>query len=132
MRGGGQGFRGRGGPVRQPRQASGVVVELGEYLHSTPEHMLFKSTSSDVPMFNQPVSTSEKGEPALGKVDEILGPVSHYFFTVIPALGVKIDKVKPGQKVYMDRAFLLPLDRFLNPPKSSLGGGRGGFRCGAR
>ena len=139
----GGGFRGgRGGPGgrgggRAPREASGVVVELGEYSHSTPNALFFNSTCTDVPMFNQPVLNSDRNGSPLGRVDEILGPVGKYMFTAIPAEGIKLDSLQKGKKVYIDRAFLLPLDRFLNPGKpTSFGAGRGrggapgGFRGG--
>ena len=78
-------------------------------------------------MFNQPVHSSSKGDKPIGKVDEILGPVGSFYFTVNPAQGVQVDSFTKGDKIYMDKAFILPLVIFTNPQKPTgpkrIGGG---------
>ena len=104
--------------------------------------MVFKALIDDVVMFNQQVSTSKDGSKIIGKIDEILGPVKKYLFTVTPSEGINVESIKIGQKIYLDQAFVLPLHIFTNPQKSSFRGGsnsrggmsrggpRGGFRGG--
>jgi H/ACA ribonucleoprotein complex subunit 1 len=48
----------------------------------------------------------------LGTVDEILGPISSFFFSVKPAEGVDPSSFKVGQTFYMNPEDLLPMDRF--------------------
>ncbi len=120
-------FRGGSRPMRPQRQASGIVLDIGELSHSTPTQMVYKALqTTEVPMFNQGVSSSPDGNNIIGKVDEILGPVKNYLFTVTPAEGVNPSSFKKGSKIYLDRAFTLPMHIFVNPPKPT-----GGFRGGA-
>ena len=89
--------------------------------------MVFRSLIKDVPIFNQGVHSSPKGDKQIGKVDEILGPVGKFYFTVTPFEGVAPDSFAKGAKIYIDKAFLLPLIIFTNPIKPSgpkrVGGG---------
>ena len=86
-------------------------------MHSTPTHMVFKSLQKDVVMFNQQVSNSQSSSQIIGKVDEIMGPIKNYLFTVTPSEGIKPNSMKPGQKIYIDKAFFLSLEVFTNPQK---------------
>ena len=105
-------------------------------MHSTPKELLYKGVQKDlVPMFNQEVYSSNSNGQSIGRIDEILGPVGGYMFNVLPNEGVKAKSLKEGSKIYLDRAFFLPLVIFTNPqkPKFSPGGagrGRGGFGGG--
>ena len=106
-------------------------------MHSTTKELLYKAVSKDlVPMFNQEIYNSNSNGQVLGRIDEILGPVSDYMFTVLPAEGVKAKSIKAGSKIYLDRAFFLPLVIFTNPqkpkfsPSGASRGGRGGFQGG--
>ena len=80
-------------------------------------------------MFNQPVHSSSKADKQIGKIDEILGPVGKYLFTVTPVEGVAPDSFSKGAKIYIDKAFILPIVIFTNPIKPSgpkrVGGGIG-------
>ena len=69
------GFRGgRGGGRRRGREPTGIVLELGEFMHSTPKQMIFKSVMKDnVPMFHQSILNSKTQGADLGKIDEIFG-----------------------------------------------------------
>ena len=102
-------------------------------MHSTPTELLYRGLQKDIiPMFNQEVYSSSSNGQAIGRIDEILGPVSGHMFSVLPAEGIKAKSIKEGSKIYLDKAFFLPLVVFTNPqkPKFSPGsagrGGRGG------
>ena len=88
--------------------------------------MVYRALQPDVAMFNQTVSSSADGNNIIGKIDEILGPVKKYMFTVTPVEGVNPNSFKKGSKIYLDKAFVLPLNIFLNPPKPTGGSFRGG------
>jgi rRNA processing protein Gar1 len=60
-------------------------------------------------MFNQPVQNSDQNGQNIGKVDEVFGQQNSYYFSVNPSEGVGLDSIKKGQKIFMDKAFLLPL-----------------------
>lgn len=100
-------------------------------------------------MFNKPVLNSDKNGQEIGKVDEIFGPSSSYYFSVNPIEGYKLDAFEKGDKIYIDEAFIISLEYIENAenpkpkiskPKIGLGGpkfgqrgqGRGGQRGGFR
>ncbi len=95
-------------------------------MHSTPTQMVYRALQPDVVMFNQSISSSADGNNIIGKVDEILGQVKKYMFTVTPVEGVNPSSFKKGSKIYLDKAFILPLNIFTNPPKPTGGSFRGG------
>mgnify|MGYP002141919257 CR=1 FL=1 len=76
-RGGGGGFGGGGNrPFRGP---SGIMVELGEFVHVTEKELLFRAVTSKVPKFNTTVFDSgEESRHEFGTINEILGPYSKY------------------------------------------------------
>ena len=104
-------------------------LEIAEFSHSTPNQMVFQSLIKDVVMFNQQVYSSPKGDTAIGKIDEILGKVDRYYFTVNPVPGVASNSLTKGTKIYLDKAFVLPIFIFTNPQKPTgpkrMGGGIG-------
>jgi H/ACA ribonucleoprotein complex subunit 1 len=79
---------------------------------------------------------------AIGKVDEILGPINQVFFSVKPSEGIQATSFKAGDKFYIGGDKLLPLEKFLPKPKPPPGvkpkrvggarGGRGGPMRGGR
>ncbi len=84
-------------------------------------------------MFHQEVLNSKTNGQVFGKVDEIFGPVANYLFSVTPSEGVNSDGVQVGDKIYMDKAFLLPMHYFKEDDvkKKTIkktNGGRGGDR----
>ena len=134
FRGGRGGRGGFGGASRGPAQPMGPpesVMELGEVLHACEEELICKCTNTKVPYFNGRVFLENKSQ--IGQVDEILGPINNYSFSVKMKEGMKASSFKAGSKVYIDPMQLLPLDRFLPkaPTKKLDGsrgrGGRGGF-----
>jgi rRNA processing protein Gar1 len=92
--------------------------------------MVYRALQKDVPMFNTAVSQSKDNTNPIGKIDEILGPIHHFVFTVTPFPGVNPADVRPGSKIYIDKAFMLPIVIFTNPQKPTgprrIGGGVGG------
>ena len=72
---------GRGsGFARGPPREEGVpdeVVEVGEIVHCSEENQLLcKATIDRVPWFSKAVYLENKAE--IGKVDEVLGPVTDF------------------------------------------------------
>jgi len=69
----------------------------------------------------------------VGTVDEILGPLNSFYFSVKPGEGVDPKSFKEGQVFYMNPEDLLSTDRFTKPqaprPKGPPGqAGGNGFR----
>lgn len=126
MRGG----RGRGGPRGGGsfHQDPGDPTEVGEVMNACEgNQLLCKATVQKVPWFSKPVSLEGGGE--IGRIDEILGPVTQHMFSVKTNDGVNPDSIKAGTKVYMGSNFLFPMTRFTEPkPMRGRGGGRGGPR----
>ncbi|GAA6009268.1 hypothetical protein JCM11491_004251 [Sporobolomyces phaffii] len=153
-RGGDRGGRGgggfRGGPSRGGRGGGrggfggfndgppAEVVEIGTFMHAVEGEMLCASTlPSKVPYFNAPIYLPTKA--AIGKVDEILGPINEVYFTIKPSAGIVATSFTAGDKVCIGTDKLLPIERFLPQPKAPAGakpkkrggaGGRGGARGG--
>lgn len=50
-------------------------------------------------------------QTAVGKVDEILGPLNQVFFTIKPQDGIVATSFKSGDKFYIGGDKLLPLER---------------------
>ncbi|KAK0610505.1 Gar1/Naf1 RNA binding region-domain-containing protein [Bombardia bombarda] len=149
-RGGGSGFRGRGGGGFGGGRGGGgggygqrdfgppdAVLEMGEFLHSCEGEMVCKSIAfgGKVPHFNAPIYLENK--TAIGKVDEVLGPINQVYFTIKPSEGIQATSFKHGDKFYIAGEKLLPLEKFLPRPKPppgtvskvkkpSRGGARGG------
>ncbi|KAI7475625.1 hypothetical protein KC351_g9972 [Hortaea werneckii] len=137
-RGGRGGFRGgRGGFQTGPPDS---VHEMGEFLHATEGELVCSSINPKIPYFNAPMYLENK--TAIGKVDEILGPLNQVFFTIKPQEGIQATSFKQGDKFYIGGDKLLPLEKFLPKPKPPPGaakvkkpagaarGGRGGARGG--
>lgn len=126
-KGKGKGFGGKGGfsaNMGPPTQ----VLEVGEFLHAAEDQMVCKCTNEKVPYFNGRIFLENKAQ--IGQVDEILGPINSYMFSVKMQTGMSASSFKSGQKVYIDPQQLLPMDRFLPsaPIKKAKGGkGKGGF-----
>ena len=95
--------------------------------------MVCESINPKVPHFNAQIFLENK--TAVGKVDEVLGPINQVFFTIKPTEGIQATSFKEGDKFYIGSEKLLPLDKFLPKPKPPPGapkpkraGGRGGPR----
>lgn len=115
---------------------SGIMVELGEFMHVAEKELLFRAATAKVPKFNRTVfDSSAENRQEVGTINEILGPFNKYMFSVVPAEGVNPKKFLDKQKVYCDQNDLLPIEKFLPRTRGGpggRGGGRGGFRGGDR
>lgn len=119
--GGGRGGgapRGRGG-FQQSYGPPATVLELGSFLHACEGEMVCESVNPKIPYFNAPIYLENK--TAIGKVDEILGPINQVHFTIKPQEGIVATSFKSGDKFYIGGDKLLPLDKFLPKPKPAPG-----------
>ncbi|XP_061343352.1 putative H/ACA ribonucleoprotein complex subunit 1-like protein 1 [Gastrolobium bilobum] len=124
---GGGGFRDEGPPSE--------VVEVSTFMHACEGDAVTKLTNEKIPFFNAPIYLQNMTQ--IGKVDEIFGPINESYFSVKMMEGIVATSYSAGDKFFIDPRKLLPLARFLTPPKGqSLGaggggrGGRGGGRGG--
>eukprot|EP00834_Sanchytrium_tribonematis_P000396 NODE_7_length_67686_cov_1.621421.p42 type:complete len:186 gc:universal NODE_7_length_67686_cov_1.621421:49619-50176(+) len=130
-RGGRQSFdRFQGNPM-QPDN----IEKLGSVSHTCEGQLIVKSENVRIPYFNAFVFTSTK--QAMGKVDEILGPINQVLLSVTLQDGFVATSFKKGDEVYISDDKLLPLERFLPKPKeikqkSAGGRGRGRGQRGGR
>ncbi|CZR57407.1 uncharacterized protein PAC_07296 [Phialocephala subalpina] len=141
---GGGGFGGRGGRGGFQQRDNGPpsdVFEMGSFMHACEGEIICESINSKIPYFNAPIYLQNK--TAIGKVDEILGPINQVFFSVKPSEGIQATSFKSGDKFYIGGDKLLPLEKFLPKPKPPPGapkpkraggarGGRGGSMRGGR
>ncbi|KAK3180418.1 H/ACA snoRNP pseudouridylase subunit [Lecanicillium sp. MT-2017a] len=145
FRGGSRGGRGggRGGFQQRDFGPPASVQEMGKFMHACEGEMVCESINPKVPQFNAQIFLENK--TAVGKVDEILGPINQVFFTIKPSEGIQAGSFKEGDKFFIAPEKTLPLDRFLPKPKPPPGapkpkraggagrggaggrGGRGGF-----
>ncbi|KAI9834264.1 MAG: H/ACA snoRNP pseudouridylase subunit [Sarea resinae] len=135
---------GRGG-FQQSYGPPSAVFEMGSFLHACEGEIICESINPKIPYFNAPIYLENK--TAIGKVDEILGPINQVYFTIKPQDGIVATSFKSGDKFYIGGDKLLPLEKFLPKPKPPPGapkpkraggasrggpmrGGRGGPRGG--
>lgn len=91
---------------------------MGTFSHAVEDEMLCSSLLTDkVPKFNSPIYLQNKS--AIGKLDEILGPINEVYFTIKMGEGMVASSFKKGDKVYIGEDQLLPLERFLPKPKTA-------------
>ncbi|KAI4260532.1 MAG: hypothetical protein LQ352_000228 [Teloschistes flavicans] len=88
---------------------------MGSFVHACEGEMVCESVNPKIPYFNAPIYLENK--TAIGKVDEILGPINQVYFTIKPQEGIVATSFKSGDKFYIGGDKLLPLDRFLPKPK---------------
>ncbi|KAK3301470.1 H/ACA ribonucleoprotein complex subunit 1 [Chaetomium fimeti] len=112
--GGGRGG-GRGGFQQRDMGPPATVLEMGKFIHACEGEMVIESTNPKVPHFNAPIYLENK--TAVGKVDEVLGPINQVYFTIKPSEGIQATSFKYGDKFYIAGEKLLPLERFLPKPK---------------
>ncbi|MCJ1224136.1 H/ACA snoRNP pseudouridylase subunit [Toensbergia leucococca] len=135
--GGGFSSRGRGG-FQQSYGPPSAVLEMGSFIHACEGEMVCESNNPKIPYFNALIYLENK--TAIGKVDEILGPINQLFFTIKPQEGIVATSFKSGDKFYIGGDKLLPLEKYsfyLNPSRlpgllsqSAPGVHREGHRCG--
>ncbi|KAI6175192.1 H/ACA ribonucleoprotein complex subunit [Aphelenchoides fujianensis] len=128
-RGGFRGGRGGGGGGRNFDQGPpDQVIEVGHFAHSCENDLVCWTTCGKIPFFNAPVYFENKQQ--IGKIDEIFGSPQENGFSVKVSDGVKAASFKADQKIFIDPAKLLPVDRFTGPQQRGGGRGRGGARGG--
>ncbi|KAK2677581.1 H/ACA RNP complex subunit Gar1/Naf1, Cbf5-binding domain [Fusarium oxysporum f. sp. vasinfectum] len=119
---GGSGFGGRGGGRGGFQQRDmgppAQILEMGKFMHACEGEMVCESINPKVPHFNAQIFLENK--TAVGKVDEVLGPINQVFFTIKPTEGIQATSFKEGDKFY------------IGGGRGGFGGGRGGPRGGAR
>ncbi|KAK3320089.1 H/ACA ribonucleoprotein complex subunit 1 [Cercophora scortea] len=133
--GGGRGGGGGGYPQRDFGPPA-TVLEMGKFMHACEGEMVCESINPKIPHFNAPIYLENK--TAIGKVDEVLGPINQVYFTIKPSEGIQATSFKEGDKFYIAGEKLLPLEKFLPKPKPAPGSvnkvrkpaGRGGARGG--
>ncbi|MCJ1415207.1 H/ACA snoRNP pseudouridylase subunit [Xylographa parallela] len=139
-RGGGSfGSRGGRGGFQQSYGPPASVLEMGSFVHACEGEIVCESVNPKIPYFNAPIYLENK--TAIGKVDEILGPINQLYFTIKPQEGIVATSFKSGDKFYIGGDKLLPLEKFLPKPKPppgtakpkrAGGGSRGGPMRGGR
>lgn len=111
---------------------------MGTFMHACEGELVCESINTKIPYFNAPIYLENK--TAIGKVDEILGPLNQVYFTIKPQEGIQATSYKAGDKFFIAPDKLLPLEKFLPKPKPPPGaarvkkprgaGGAGGFAGG--
>uniref|UniRef100_A0A6P7G665 H/ACA ribonucleoprotein complex subunit n=1 Tax=Diabrotica virgifera virgifera TaxID=50390 RepID=A0A6P7G665_DIAVI len=135
--GGGRGGRGGfgGGGRNFDQGPPDQVIPLGYYEKSVQDDLVCKVEIEDVPYFNAPIYLENKQQ--IGKIDEIFGNIRNYWVSIRLGDDMKAGSFQANQKLFIDPAKLLPLQRFLPQPPGSVkkrggGGGRGGRGGGFR
>ncbi|KAK4994768.1 H/ACA snoRNP pseudouridylase subunit [Elasticomyces elasticus] len=83
---------------------------MGTFLHASEGEMVCESINPKIPYFNAPIYLENK--TAIGKVDEILGPINQLYFTIKTQEGIQATSFKSGDKFYIGGDKLLPLENF--------------------
>ncbi|KAI0550932.1 Gar1/Naf1 RNA binding region-domain-containing protein [Xylaria curta] len=130
---------GRGGFGQRDFGPPDTILEMGSFMHACEGEMVCSSISAQnkIPQFNAQIFLENK--TAVGKVDEVLGPINQVYFTIKPSEGIQAQSFKPGDKFFIGAEKVLPFERFLPKPKpppgapkvkkpSRGGGGFGGGR----
>ena len=113
----------------------------GYFDYTCQDDLVLKAEIEDVPYFNAPIFLENKSQ--VGKIDEIFGTLREYSVSVKLGDNMQASSFIPKQKLYIDPAKLLPLNRFLPQPPKPKGvgkkkkgergaGGTGGDRGAAR
>lgn len=84
---------------------------MGEFMHDVEGEMMCTSTNEKIPYFNAPIYLENK--TPVGKVDEILGPITQVYFTIKPTEGIQAKSFKKGDKFFIGGDKLLPLDKYV-------------------
>ncbi|CAD0107089.1 unnamed protein product [Aureobasidium uvarum] len=90
---------------------------MGTFMHASEGEMVCTSTNVKIPYFNAPIYLENK--TAVGKVDEILGPINQVYFTIKPQEGIVATSFKNGDKFYIGGDKLLPLERYFSSSRQT-------------
>ena len=118
---------GRGGrPKPNWDEPPKEVCEVGIVMHPVENYILVKHELKEkVPIFGRPVYIKEKKK--IGMVDDVLGPINDFMFSVNCDKDVKPESIKIGEKIFMNVEHFLPFSRFLpkKPGEKNVSGGHG-------
>lgn len=110
------------------------VIPLGYFDYPVQDDLVCKVEIEDVPFFNAPIYLENKEQ--IGKIDEIFGNLRDYSVTIRLGENMKASSFQKHQKLFIDPAKLLPLQRFLPKPPGAVqkrsGGGKGRGGGGGR
>lgn len=108
-----------------PKPVNLCYIEMGSFVHACEGELVCESINPKIPYFNAPIYLENKvGEflavavdslisvqTAIGKVDEILGPINQLYFTIKPQEGIVATSFKSGDKFYIGGDKLLPIEK---------------------
>ncbi|SCM24468.1 H/ACA ribonucleoprotein complex subunit 1, putative [Plasmodium chabaudi chabaudi] len=96
----------------------GKIILGGTYYKSCENDVVIKNSLENlVPYFNGRIFLENKEE--IGKVEEILGPINEFYFSVKLKEGILAKSFSNDTKFYIDESQTLPLSRFLPQDKSA-------------
>eukprot|EP00438_Fugacium_kawagutii_P018883 Skav221129 [mRNA] locus=scaffold233:596183:599507:- [translate_table: standard] len=123
--------KGKGKRSFEPEGPPEEIEEIGEAMHTCEDQLVCKCTNERVPQFNARLFLENKEQ--IGKVDDVFGPINHFYFSVKLEEGMQAGSFKSGKKFFIDTMKLLPMSRFLpQPPKGGGKGGKGGKGKGGK
>lgn len=97
----------------------GDVIYSGYIYKECENDLVIKSQlENTVPYFNGRIFLENKEE--IGKVDEILGKVTDYYFSVRLKEGILAKSFSKDTKLYIDSNQILPISRFISQPMNSV------------
>ena len=109
-----------------------LVCEVGKVMHPVENYILVHNELKDkVPIFGRPVYIKDKKK--IGMIDDVLGPINDFMFSVNCDKDVKPESIKNGEKIFMNVEHFLPFSRFLPKKpgeKNNTGHGKGGGQRG--
>ena len=101
---------------------------MGSFLHACEGEMVCESVNPKLPYFNAPIYLENKVrhlwsmygahdltmlQTAIGKVDEVLGPINQVYFTIKPQEGIVATSFKAGDRFYIGGDKLLPIEKYV-------------------
>ncbi|CXJ11928.1 H/ACA ribonucleoprotein complex subunit 1, putative [Plasmodium berghei] len=96
----------------------GKIILGGTYFKSCENDLVIKNSLENlVPYFNGRIFLENKEE--IGKVEEVLGPINEFYFSVKLKEGILAKSFSSDTKFYIDESQTLPLSRFLPQDKSA-------------
>ncbi|CDU20451.1 hypothetical protein YYC_01238 [Plasmodium yoelii 17X] len=96
----------------------GKIILGGTYYKSCENDLVIKNALENlVPYFNGRIFLENKEE--IGKVEEVLGPINEFYFSVKLKEGILAKSFSSDTKFYIDESQTLPLSRFLPQDKSA-------------
>ena len=120
-------LKNRGKPKPNWDEPPKLVCEVGKVMHPVENYILVQNELKDkVPIFGRPVYIKDKKK--IGMIDDVLGPINDFMFSVNCDKDVKPESIKTGEKIFMNVEHFLPFSRFLpkKPGEKNTSHGKGG------